>query len=62
MTKDEIRKWAQEELLPLHSSRRGKPLKDKINELIKAAMMDGKVPGWVVSNMLTDLAQKHGYR
>ena len=62
MTRDEIKKWVEAEILPRHKSDKVKPLAKKISELIKIAMEKGEVPGWLVSNMLTSLSEKHGYR
>lgn len=62
MTSKEIKKWVEVEILPRHKSDKVKPLAKKINEIIRIAMTEGEVPGWVVSNMLTSLSERHGYR
>jgi hypothetical protein len=62
MTSEEIRKWVTENVLHLHDKDKIIMLRDKINELITIAMEDGKVPGWIISNMMTNLSEKHGYR
>lgn len=62
MTGKEINKWAENLKETKPPSKRGVMLHQALDIMITAAMQRGEIPGWVVSNVLTSLSKKHGYR